>query len=198
MQSGKHIIALGVLLVLVLGAMLYLTQMRGAEAPEVEALPVLGSAPIFQFTDARGLPFHSAELEGAFWVADFFFTSCRGPCPILSSNMAELQEAFEGQNVRLVSITVDPETDTPERLAQYGEQYGADFDRWHFLTGAMEDIHAAANGFMVAAHENPDLHTTRFILVDREGQIRGFYHGVEDESVAELHEALAQLVAGAA
>lgn len=151
-------------------------------------LPVLGQVPDFTLVDAMGRVFNAESLDNRIWVADFIFTHCAGPCPVMSTNMAGLQERFRDEDaLRFVSVSVDPETDTPEVLAEYGKRYEADAEKWHFLTGPAEDIHRlAVKGFMVGSVDEPLFHSTRFILVDGERRIRGYYHGTSDESVEDL------------
>jgi protein SCO1/2 len=153
---------------------------------------VLGQAPSFTLVNQAGEEFSSDSLKGKIYVADFFFTSCAGPCPVMNANVARLQRSFAGRDdVHFVSVSVDPETDTPERLRAYGEKLGADFSRWHFLTGDMEEIQRiAVEGFKVGSVDDPVIHSTRLILVDGEGNIRGYFSGIADEEVAELETSI--------
>lgn len=116
------------------------------------------------------------------------FTSCAGTCPVLTKNMAELQESFADRGeLHFVSVTVDPETDTPEVLERYASKYSADTSRWHFLTGSLEDIHElAVKGFKVGSVDEPIFHSNRFILVDEDGSIRGYYTGTENLEMLRL------------
>ena len=102
--------------------------------------------------------------------------------------MAELQRSLAGNaDTRLVSITVDPSTDTPAVLSYYANRYHADSTRWYFLTGEKSDIHRLAkDGFMVGGVEDILLHTTRFMLVDRMGRLRGYYDSSDEESLRKL------------
>jgi protein SCO1/2 len=158
----------------------------------------LGVAPSFALVNQAGEPFSSQSLTGKIYVADFFFTSCAGPCPVMNANMARLQRAFpDNPDLHFVSISVDPETDTPERLKAYGEKLGADFSRWNFLTGPMETIQQiAVEGFKVGSVDDPVIHSTRLILVDREGNIRGYYSGIVEEEVASLEAAIDNMIRG--
>lgn len=161
-----------------------------------EPLPVLSSVPDFEMTNQSGDAVDLASLKGKIWVADLFFTSCGGPCPEMTKQMKALSDLVQGgERIRFVSITVDPETDTPERLTSYGEHYGADFGRWHFLTGPQETIEMlAVEGFKLGTVENPEIHSTRFVLVDGQGRIRGYYHGLEEETIPTLQAAISQLL----
>ena len=115
---------------------------------------VLGGLPAFTLTDQRGQPFGSRELAGKIWVADFIFTACQGVCPLLSERMAEVGKRARhlGPDFHLVSISVDPERDTPARLAEYAARYGANPIAWSFLTGPEQAIQATVvDGFKVGA-----------------------------------------------
>jgi protein SCO1/2 len=132
-----------------------------------------------------------ASLAGAPFVLDFVFTSCTGPCPAMSDSMGRLQHDLAGTPVRLVSVSVDPETDTPERLAEYGAARGADPERWSFLRGDEAAVTALATSVLLPAARNPDVdpglrvaHSSRFVVVDGSGRVRGYYEGTTDEGRA--------------
>lgn len=166
------------------------------EAPKRPAPEVFGQAPHIELTSQDATPFSSDALEGKLWVVDFFFTSCAGPCPMMTQAMHNVQQSFLGDaRTQFVSISVDPETDTPERLKEYGEKYKADFANWHFLTGPMEEIQKlAVEGFKVGSVEDPVIHSTRFILVDQKGQIRGYYMGLDANELEKLIDDMVQLL----
>ncbi len=151
-----------------------------------------GTVPSFQLVNQNGQPFGSAQLAGKIWIADFIFTSCPGPCPIISSRMSELQKPLEKTDVHLVSFTVDPEKDTPEVLRSYAEKLRADPKRWDFLTGAKPAIYRLSHdGFKLAVSDGSQetgvpVHSTRMVLVDRHGQIRGYYEAIEADSITKL------------
>ena len=110
-----------------------------------------GTLPSFELVNQDGQPFGSAQLAGKIWIADFIFTSCPGPCPIISSRMSELQKPLEKTDIHLVSFTVDPEKDTPEVLRAYAEKLNAQPGALGFLTGARPAIYALArDGFKLA------------------------------------------------
>jgi protein SCO1/2 len=154
-------------------------------------LPVFGQVPAFQLVDERGAPYTAGSLQGHTTVVDFIFTRCPSSCPRLTKRMGELQArlAKDGSGVRLASFSVDPENDTPAVLSQYAAKAGADLDRWTFVTGPVDDvIKTVVQGFKVSAAkvargaEDYDVtHGDWFVLVDRAGQIRGYY-GSEDGS----------------
>ncbi len=152
----------------------------------------LAPAPEFQFTAQDGSAVSSADFKGKIWVANFIFTRCAGPCPIMTTRMAALNQALGGktQDVELVSFTVDPDYDTPEVLKEYGKQVGATPERWKFLTGPKDQIETTVmKGFLQALAKEPSgapVHSTRFVLVDRDGWIRGFPDGNDPEIAQKL------------
>jgi len=150
-----------------------------------------GSVPAFQLVNQGGQPFGSAQLVGKVWIADFIFTTCPGPCPMISTRMSELQKPLENTDVHLVSFTVDPEKDTPEVLRGYAEKLHAQPKRWDFLTGPKAAIYdLSRNGFKLAASDSEEdgipVHSTRMILVDRHGEIRGYYEATAPDAVTKL------------
>ncbi len=154
-----------------------------ASAPPV--LPVLGQIPDFHLLDQHGRPFSRAALDGKPWVADFIFTSCTGPCPRMSGLMRQIQAG--ANQIRLVSFTVDPERDTPLVLGAYAQRFHADPTRWSFLTGerqALDDL--ARNAFKLGNVDGTLSHSTRFVLVDGRGRIRGYYGTSEDSPVTSV------------
>lgn len=163
-----------------------------------EPLPVLGKLPEFELVDQNGEMFSLADLQGKMWLADFIFTTCGGPCPIMSSQFARLQDKYSPfEDFRLLSISVNPEYDTPPILKEYGDRYGADHSRWTFLTGEREAIHTlAVDGFHVGSIEEPVFHSTRYILVDSGARIRGYYISTEPDELARLERDLRILNSG--
>ncbi|MCS3918377.1 SCO family protein [Fervidibacter sacchari] len=168
-------------------------------------LPVYWVVPNFQLIAHDKKPFGLKDLKGKIWVAEFFFASCAGICPIMNQNMTEVQKAFaDNPDVIIVSITVDPKNDTPEVLKEYRQNFGAIDGKWFFLTGDKKAIYQLArHGFKVAAEEVPPqeeggatdfIHSDRFILVDRHGRIRGFYNGTDKEQVKKLINDIRELL----
>jgi len=149
-------------------------------------MPVLGQLPDFVLTNQTGQAVSLADLRGQVWVADVIFTRCPGPCAKMTRHYAELQAALPlNQPIKLVSLTSDPEYDTPKVLNKYANQYGADSNRWWFLTGDKLQIRRlAVNDFkFVVVEKKPEerdvpedlfLHSTWFVLVDRQGRVRGW------------------------
>ncbi len=149
-------------------------------------------------------PFGRADMLGRVWVADFIFTSCGGPCPLLSARLSRLSRVLAPE-IGLLSVSVDPEGDTPERLRAYARSYGADPRRWVFLRGSSADTYRLLYaGFRSPMSVDPKApaegrvtHSTRFVLIDTRGGIRGFYDGLSDEDNAALaREARRLLEAG--
>lgn len=155
------------------------------------ALPVYGKIPDFQLTERSGETVSAQSLIGKIWIADFIFTRCAGICPMMSSHMKRIQEKIKDQDdIRLVSFSVDPEYDTPEVLKKYAERFEADPGKWLFLTGDKNQIHALSQQhFRLAVADVPEAerqapeqtvdHSSKFVLVDEAGQIRGYYNSEE-------------------
>ena len=154
---------------------------------EPDPPPVLRQLPEWRLVDQNGESFGSGDLEGEVWVASFLFTRCATVCPRLTASVRQLQRRYreEGvEGVRLVSFSVDPEHDTPERLRDYAGSRALDLERWSLLTGAEQDVRSlVVDGFAMPMGERLDLagglvdvaHAARLALVDRDGGIRGYY-----------------------
>jgi protein SCO1/2 len=152
-------------------------------------LPVLATISDFKLTDQTGAEFSSASLKGKVWIADFIFTHCPGPCPRMSSQMHKVQIAFTGHDeVKLVSFTVDPARDTPEVLAKYSEHFLAEPGRWFFLTGPMAALNEIGfKSFKLNVVDGKEFdHSTRFALVDQNGNVRGYYLTSEESAIPDL------------
>ncbi len=174
----------------------------------LETLAAYGQVPEFSLTERSGKRVTRTDLLGKVWIANFIYTQCTETCPLQSARLARLQTEFKGEpDLRLVSITVDPERDTPAVLARYAERYAADPVRWLFLTGDKRAIyHLAKEGFRLGVVDPDDqaragrllvalgpapaeathgskglvIHSSRFVLVDRQARIRA-YHLPDDE-----------------
>jgi protein SCO1/2 len=169
-----------------------------------EELPVLGQLPAFSLVSHEEVPVGLETWRGSVWVADFIFTRCGGICPAMTARMSRLRQELP-EEVRFVSFTVDPAYDTPEVLSNYSNNLDPG-ERWTFVAGPKDELYTLANdGFHLVAmevplgqqHDNPDgpfLHSPRFVLVDREGRIRGYYDSRETEDMQRLvQDALAIL-----
>jgi protein SCO1/2 len=161
-------------------------------------LPVLGTVPPFSLTERSGATFGSTDLAGHVWVANFIFTRCPDFCPALTARMAELQAATADRPTRLVSFSVDPEHDTPDVLTEYAKRTGAGA-QWMFVTGPRATMAALLrDGFHVAYADDgppasPITHSDRFVLVDQQLRIRGYYHGTDTDDLRRLGRDAASL-----
>lgn len=163
--------------------------------------------PDFNLTNHAGETITDDQLRSHIWVADFIFTSCPSICPTLTANLRQVQTWLAdkpwGESVKLVSFSVDPENDRPAELRSFANQYDADLSQWQFVTGPSRARmwQLSEDGFNLGVRENPAQatmaisHSAKFVLVDREGRIRGYYTGTTTNGVAKLKQALIRLVA---
>lgn len=163
-----------------------------------QQLPKFTIIPPFALTERSGKTITNSDLTGKIWVADFIFTTCPGPCPLVTASMAKVQQATaRDPRVQLVTFTVDPQDDTPPVLAAYANKFGADPNRWWFLTGAEKPLYdLIRNGFYQVVQDNRGqppqegqfivTHSTKMVLIDAEGTVRGFYDGVGADGRADL------------
>jgi protein SCO1/2 len=168
------------------------------DEPEMDT--VFHTIPAWSLTDENARPFSSSSLKGKIYVADFFFTRCESICPKMSSELTRLQDVFvNNEDIQIVSFSVDPSNDIPEKLKQYAKEYDAVAGKWHFMTGTREQIYPLAiKGYYIPvadaseydkAIKSPNetfIHSEKLILVDREGYIRGFYDGTDKKDVDRL------------
>jgi protein SCO1/2 len=155
-----------------------------------------GTVGEFSLTDQTGAPVTLASLKGHPWVANFIFTHCQGPCPLITYKTAQLQKEFsDASHLKFISFSVDPEHDTPTVLAAYAKSYDADSSRWHFLTGEKTKVYSVIrDSFKLAAEpasEKPGsaadfIHSTFFVLVDKDGRILGYYNSTDNEAFDRL------------
>lgn len=174
-----------------------------------EPLPVFSKIESFSLTERTGEPLSLEDLSGKIWVANFIYTTCPTVCPKLTTKMREVQGLVAGletelgvedAKVRLVSFTVDPENDTPEVLARYAEQYGADSRLWLFLTGSLDSVSEAVIDGMKIPFEKRGpsaaieiMHGEKFVLVDQHGQIRAYFDA-DQEGMERLRRSLETLL----
>jgi protein SCO1/2 len=160
-------------------------------------LPVLGAVPAFSLIDQSGAEFSSRSLDGNAWIATFIYTTCPGPCPRVVERMKAIDaELAYDRRMRIVAFTVDPATDTPERLAVYARERQLDPKRWTLLTGESDEIFTLARmGFKLGVNAadatdlpttGPVVHSVHAVLVDQAGRIRGYYDTTTPEAMAEL------------
>src|SRR5437867_13345282 len=152
-------------------------------------IPSYYPLPEFSLTDQAGKSVTLHDLADRVWVADFIFTSCGGTCPLMTAKMRRLQDVLPPE-IRLVSIQLDTARDTPETLAAYAGEQGAAGDRWLFLTGDKQALYdLCVKGFKLpldtegGTGAEPIVHSTRFVLVDKRGEIRGYYSGTEEDEL---------------
>ena len=210
--SKARFLLLGVAVIgsgLVLGTFLWLKlaprpQAGGWNATPLEGLGRQGQVPEFSLTERSGKNIGLGALRGKIWIADFIYTSCTDTCPLQTAEMAKLQEQWSDRpELRLVSFTVDPARDTPQVLSGYADKFKADTERWLFLTGETEQIAQLIQaGFHLSAAPLTEdgtqasviLHSPRFVLVDREAQIRGYYDSRDGEAIKRLKADVATLL----
>ena len=163
-------------------------------------LEKISEVPEFQLTNQTGRPTTLEDLKGKIWAANFIFTRCKGPCPITIIRMQELNTKLKKVrgNVELVTFTVDPEYDTPEVLKTFGEQLGADPATWKFLTGTPDAIkNVVVTGLLQPIAKEPDgtpAHSSRIVLVDAKGWLRGYCDGLDPEAVQKLMVDIGELL----
>jgi protein SCO1/2 len=188
----------------------------------LESLQIYGTVPPFSLVERSGRAVTLADLRGKVWVANFIYTQCTETCPTQSLQVSRLQLEFPTEpDLRLVSITVDPERDTPDVLKRYAERYQADPERWLFLTGPKRAIYQlAADGFKLSVVDPDDrketsgmlrslgprpafathgskglvIHSSRFVLVDRLARIRAYHQPTDLESLERLRRNLRALL----
>jgi protein SCO1 len=201
--GGLAVVALTLLLAFLL------VQLKSRTALD-QPLPVYGQIADFRLTNQNGRAVSLADLRGQVWVADIIFTRCPGPCLKMTKQMKVLQDALPpGSPSKLVTLTTDADFDTPPVLKAYAERFGADPQRWMFLTGTKQEIaKLAIDSLKLSAiekkpeeRESPQdlfVHSTIFVIADKRGQLRGVFEttgeGIDPENVkAQIVEAVRRL-----
>ncbi|MBV8867553.1 MAG: SCO family protein [Acidobacteriaceae bacterium] len=158
-------------------------------------LPDYGFVPPFTMTDSTGEPFDRAALAGKAWIADFIYTNCPAECPMMTSRMHSIEKQVRGNDeVRLVSFSVDPDRDTPAALTEFAHRFGGPTNHWIFLIGSPAVVHQLAYiTFHVGDVIGKMNHSTKFILVDKRGHIRGYYSSLDPDSIPAIMKDLALL-----
>ena len=203
-RSAQRFIVVLMLAVTMSAAVFCLVQNRDTVASIARLVPVesASTVPDFSLTDQQGRTIGAKQLHGQVWVADFVFTRCSGPCPTLSHHMGNLQGEFvRDADVKLVTFTLDPVNDTQPVMADYARRFHADDARWLFLTGpderAMHEL--VEKGFLqsvrAATADAPIVHSTYFVVVDRQGRMRAFHDGLDPESRGSLVASVRALLA---
>ena len=177
---------------------------RGATGSE---LPRYGAVPDAALPAHDGTTLDLASLRGSVWIADFIFTRCLEVCPLMTTRMKalarDLDASAAGRQVRLVSFSVDPEHDTPAVLSDYAAKWNAAAPRWVFLSGSPAEVERVVTaGFKLAIQRKPQdkgvidiVHANRFVLVDKGGEIRGYYDSEDAEAMAQLGRDAVRLLA---
>ena len=166
-----------VIVLVIIIALIAVMQPDGVE----EQLPIISKIPEFDLVDQNSKQFTLENVQGNVWLADFIFTTCSGPCPIMTERMSMVQhDLLEIDKLKFVSFTVNPDYDTPEVLKKYAQRFNVDDSSWSFVTGKYDQIQELiADGFKMGDTEEIVFHSTRFALVDHEGNLRGYYSGTE-------------------
>jgi protein SCO1 len=186
MKSGKNLIILGIVWVLLAGTIdVILSKIHAHKSSD---LPVLGHVDDFSLNQTTNKQFGLSDLEGKVWVACFFFTTCSDICPMMIKNMALLNQSFSSfEDVQLVSVTVNPEQDSPTVLGEYAKNNNLDQKKWHFLSGSRERItDLVVQSFKLGSKEEPIFHSAYFVLVDKKQNIRGYYEGTVKKNMQSI------------
>jgi len=207
MKSIKKIFKVSVLVLALVLIGMTVWHMKGMKHHHPALIPPegLGQIEPFELTNQDGDTYGSKDLNGNLWLGNFIFTRCAGPCPIMSTRMAALQDDFGPQpNLKFVSFSVDPDFDTPPILKKYAKTYGAK-ENWHFLTGTRDKMYALIrNQFKLAVkesehipHDNDEmqiLHSLHFVLVDEKGGIQGYFNSNDFDAMKDLSVKLKSLL----
>lgn len=157
-----------------------------ASDQERDTLPVYRVVAPFTATDQQGAPFSSSSLAGKYWLGSFFFTRCQTVCPALNRVKAQIQRTY-GSKLSYVSISSDPAYDTPDVLAAYATSFAQPGGSWWFVTMPKDSmLKVASQGFGLISPAEPEMHSTRFVLVDPMMQVRGFYDSEDTAAIAKL------------
>ena len=201
MNKKKIGLLAGFFLLLFIGFYFALTRLVPGFGTPV--LPVLSYVPPFSFDNQQGQRVTDKDVVGKVYVAEYFFTTCKGICPKMNVNMKRLSDDLAGEtDFRILSYTVDPETDSVGRMKHYADSLGADPQRWWFLTGRKDSLyHLARNGYLLDDPKNNALnineqflHTQFVALVDRGGRVRKIYDGLKQDELDELEKDISVLL----
>ena len=158
-----------------------------------EPLPVYGQLQPFILTDERGQPVTLESLKENIWIMNFMFTRCPNQCPRMSFKMSALQKVLP-KNIHFVSVSVEPEHDTPTVLAEYAKRFKAERGRWIFLTGGKTESAAILKSAHLGDSGEPSMHSLRLILIDKNGSIRGYYNSEEEAPIENLRKDIQKLL----
>ena len=166
-----------------------------ATKSRIDNISIIGQVPSFSLTNFDGSVITDQQLNDKISIVSFIFTQCEGACPIMSENMSILQERFSASDdVQFLSITTDPDYDTLDILEKFSSNYSNN-DNWFFLRGNLiEIIELSEKGFYLSAALLPAGHSTRFVLVDKELNIRKYYEGKIESNIFELQSDIVTLL----
>ena len=180
----------------------YFAMIRLTDFEEVK-LPVLSTVQPFKFTRQDSSQVTQKEIAGRVYVAEYFFTTCKGICPKMNKNMKEIYDRFKtDSSFMIISHTVNPDTDSLPVLQHYADSLGANPANWWFVTGSKEELYKSAReSYLLDDPKNSTknideqfLHTQFFALVDRQGRVRGIYDGIKKEEVTEMVQDIEKLI----
>lgn len=160
-------------------------------AEEIQHIRKYHTIADFELTNQNGKTITQADYDGKIYIADFFFTTCPTICPIMTKNMASIQDKV-GDDVLLLSHSVTPQIDSVAQLKKYALEKDVDDTKWNLVTGDKKQIYELARKSYLAVKTDGDggpfdmIHTENFILVDKEKRIRGFYDGTKEEEIQKL------------
>jgi len=166
-------------------------------------LPVLNYVQNFSFTDQNGKQLTQKNVEGKVYVAEYFFTTCKGICPKMNANMKTVYDKFKNESdFAIISHTCMPETDSVPLMKAYSQKMGADSSNWHFVTGSKDSLYKMAReSYLLDNEKNNSLnikdqfiHTQFFALVDKEGRVRGVYDGLKNDELEKLSKDIKDLL----
>ena len=167
---------------------------KGEKSSDVPTFPLGQPAERFELTDQEGNQFDSASLKGKVWMGSVFFANCPGPCFRENQAIADILREIDDPNFVAVSLTCDPENDTPAALEHYAERFEADPQRWKFLTGDMDVIKRVGTKTFLLPVEI-GVHSERGAVFDREGRLRGSYHLLQEDRVERLKKLIRDVLA---
>jgi protein SCO1/2 len=191
-MSKKALFYLGFFIFLLLA--FYFVMMATTDFGKVK-LPVLNTVHPFSFSRQDGKTISEKDVAGKVYIAEYFFTTCKGICPKMNKNMKAVYEELQSEpGFLILSHTVDPETDSIPRLRRYADSMGARVDNWWFLTGSKENLYKSAReSYLLDDPKNSSkniadqfIHTQFFALVDKKGQVRGIYDGLKQDEIKQL------------
>jgi cytochrome oxidase Cu insertion factor (SCO1/SenC/PrrC family) len=166
----------------------------GKPEPDPEFVAAADPAAPFTLTDQTGAAFSSEALAGKVWLGAVFFANCAGPCFRENQAIADILEEIDDPDFVAVSLTCDPENDTPDALRRYADRFQADAGRWKFLTGDMETITRVGTGLFKLPVE-VGVHAEKGVVFDREGKLRGGYSLTDPKRVELLKELIREVLA---